>query len=877
MKINILFYYLFFSNILFCQTVIKGKVTNSSNDPLSNVNVLINYKSTDEIVEFSITDKNGLYNIEIDNKIIEFDIQVSCIGYQTILETLKNECLSKNFVLREQEVELSEVFIKAPSIIHKGDTIKYVVSSFSKDQDRSIGDVLKRIPGIEVLADGQIRYQGKPINKYYIEGLDLLEGKYNLANENLSYKEVTQVQILENHQPIKALDSLNFSENAAINIKLKKSYTITGAAQIGTGLSPLLWDSNITPMAFTKKNQMLISAQSNNVGNNVANQLKNLTIENLLNPSNSEAEKSDWLFIQQLSSPDFTEKRWLDNNVHMVTGNYLHKLKNDYEFRLNISYLNDLQQQNGSTYTKFITPSDTINLLESNQTFLFLNSLQTNLTLQRNSTKKYFRNSFAFNGFWDNQRGIILIDHRNIEQQLSNRFFKLSNDFKTIFPLGTQLLTFYSFININKAPQSLTVNPGQFSNLLNNNVPYYEVNQNVNLKKILFDNYINFTKGFGAISVDTKLGFQLENQNLSSQIQSSENIDLSNDFKNDLDWLRTKLFFEVQTQYNKNRWRFDLKLPTNLFAFNVIDKELVRGENFRRITFDPRLSATYDVNNFWKLNTVFSSNNQFGNINQLHYAYILQNYRSIRRVDTPIPQNLDQNVSSGIVYRNPIKSFFWHLMFSTSTNKTNITYQSEILENGTTELKAIQQDNLQQSQSIATRFNKKLETLNTNLTVNASYGLSSNFQFLNNDLTEINNQTWIFGSKMEIEFTDKISFEYQSTWSILSNLIQNAGNSALNQQNHYATLNLFADNQNFISLRTEYISNNFFSKRTKFVFSDIIYRYTIKENKIDFELQLNNLFNNSTFRSVDINDFRYLETNFSLRPRQLILKATFAL
>ena len=63
---------------------------------------------------------------------------------------------------------------------------------------------------IDVLPDGKILYQGKPINKYYIEGLDLLEGKYNLANKNLPYNQVSKVQILENHQPIKVLDSLVF-------------------------------------------------------------------------------------------------------------------------------------------------------------------------------------------------------------------------------------------------------------------------------------------------------------------------------------------------------------------------------------------------------------------------------------------------------------------------------------------------------------------------------------------------------------------------------------------------------------------------------------------------------------------------------------------
>ena len=52
------------------------------------------------------------------------------------------------------------------------------------------------MPGTEVLFDGKILYQDKPINKYYIEGLYLLGGKYNLANSNLPHKEVIKVQVL---------------------------------------------------------------------------------------------------------------------------------------------------------------------------------------------------------------------------------------------------------------------------------------------------------------------------------------------------------------------------------------------------------------------------------------------------------------------------------------------------------------------------------------------------------------------------------------------------------------------------------------------------------------------------------------------------------
>ena len=107
---------------------------------------------------------------------------------------------------------------------------------------------------------------------------------------------------------------------------------------------------------------MLASYQANNTGINVVLQLKSLTIDDLLNQFESSNEKSNWLSIQQLSSPDFSEKRWLDNNIHLLTFNHLQKLKKDYELRLNVSCLNDYQQQNGYTNTQFITPTNTANL-----------------------------------------------------------------------------------------------------------------------------------------------------------------------------------------------------------------------------------------------------------------------------------------------------------------------------------------------------------------------------------------------------------------------------------------------------------------------------------------------------------------------------------
>ena len=306
---KIIWLFLLFGYCVYSQTLIQGQISDVRGKAIANATVSIQKKSSTSIIGYALTDGNGYYTISFNSPEGELDLQVRCMGYETVVNATTNTAQTKNFVLVDKSFILKEVTVKASPITQKGDTLQYAVNAFSKVQDRSIGDVLKRMPGIEVLPDGKILYQGKAINKYYIEGLDLLEGKYNLANDNLPLQAVSQVQILENHQPIKALDSLQFSDRTALNIKLRKAYTFTGQARLGSGFSPLLWDVNVTPMLFTKKRQMLSTYQTNNTGDNVAVQLKKLTIEDLLNQFENNSEKIDWLAIQEITNPKFSEKK----------------------------------------------------------------------------------------------------------------------------------------------------------------------------------------------------------------------------------------------------------------------------------------------------------------------------------------------------------------------------------------------------------------------------------------------------------------------------------------------------------------------------------------------------------------------------------------
>ena len=86
-----------------------------------------------------------------------------------------------------------------------------------------------------------------------------METRYGIANNNISHNLVDKVQLLENHQPIKILDSLKISTTPALNIVLKKKAVnqLIGIAKAGLGFTPVLTDDEIVAMQFRNRAQFI--------------------------------------------------------------------------------------------------------------------------------------------------------------------------------------------------------------------------------------------------------------------------------------------------------------------------------------------------------------------------------------------------------------------------------------------------------------------------------------------------------------------------------------------------------------------------------------------------------------------------------------------
>ena len=341
-----------FSVFVFCCTLsifaqshsIMGTVVDSSTlTPIAGVNVIVRHSTDNGIIAYTTTADNGTFSLQINHEnLADYTLQVTCLGYeqQTLNLTDNNYAIK----LKEKSFELQEVSIKADKIIQNRDTTSYFVANFATTKDRTIGDVLTNMPGINIAENGKISYNGSPINKFYVEGIDLFDGKYNLATNNISYENIARVEVIENHQAIKALQGTGVDTETAINLKLKDSAkSVWNGNLLGKGgFTPDggLWETELFAARFSAKSQSATTLKSNNSGKNIADEGNSLTIDDLLYMYPG-SEISGSLTSAPSISTNLSNDRTRFNRTHMFSNSSMWKLSESAQIKSQLIYTDD--------------------------------------------------------------------------------------------------------------------------------------------------------------------------------------------------------------------------------------------------------------------------------------------------------------------------------------------------------------------------------------------------------------------------------------------------------------------------------------------------------------------------------------------------------
>ncbi|MEL6538009.1 MAG: hypothetical protein AAFQ98_21505, partial [Bacteroidota bacterium] len=761
-------------------------------------------------------------------------------------------------------------------VTQKGDTLSFDVAAFQGKQDRMIADVLRNIPGLEVDLSGRITYQGQPIQKYYIDGLDLLEGRYNLANNNLAADVVSEVQILENHQPIQVLDSLVPSDRASINIKLANPVTLTGEARVGAGWAPFLWDVNLTPIVFSPNQQALFSYQTNNTGDDVRQQVAPLTLDALREQRYIGNSGSYWLRMPEVKPSDLPAQRWLNNQVHLGSANILRRIGKHWEVKANLTYLQDEQYQEGDGETLFLTGQDSVRLFESKSNTLGYKAVRGGVILEKNIPKQYLRNEFTADWEEYGRTGQILGSLANLDQNVGQFRRFARNSFKGILPIGNQLITFQSILQAQHNQERLVVNPGPFPEVIIGSAEAFDqAGQTLSWQQLYTHNYLSFTRKANRWVFQSRLGGLFQQQQLQTQLTGKRSETWYPSITNALSFRRLMGYAEVETFYNHGNWRYKLETALRGHDFLIDWQSQEPRERVTRLTFEPTLSVNGELGPRWTIKASGGLTNGFGDLDRLYRNHLMVDYRSLQRNLAPLQQSWRQVYRVSVDYKKLEKSFFWRLDYSQSREVNNLLLQSVVSENGALSREALAIDNVRGYRLARASISKFVPQLKATFSLAANGTQSESEAILNNTPVDLLFRTLNLQPKVTTDITDKISVRLESGVSVFDNQQNGIRTSPIWVQKHAVGLHFFPTDFQVLSLQGDWFQTSANLASAPPPFLDLSYRYRFPNRPWEIELLGTNLWNTQSYITASNSAFQQVFQTYQLRPRQVLVKVRF--
>ncbi|MEN5309029.1 TonB-dependent receptor [Chryseobacterium cucumeris] len=899
MKKNIsLFLMLFFTVLTFAQKTISGKITDDDGVAIPSASVTIEEPGKDAILAYAITNSKGEYKVTFTSAESNVDLKVKAFNQKPLTKQINNSDQTLNFKMQSEATEIKEVQLKTKMITARGDTISYDLKAFNSKNDRTLADVMKKIPGIEVNKDGTILYQGNAINKFYVNGKDLMEGGYGTINNSLPKDAVQKVEVLENHQPVKILQDKVPSDQAAINIKLKNSVTMTGRGEVGVGLEPFLWNVKLTPMFFGQKSQWVVNYKTNNMGEQVENEGNILAFGSSWEGRRSNISQNNWLSVENASVPDLPVKRYLMNSVHYLSANYLTNIdkKKEWELKANANYTNNAVERESNSVTRDIQQG-------TQYTTRFLNNFYTDklkgeLIFTKNAKKGFFKNTTTFSQFWNADRAFA---ERNDKQgyrigneALESPTTSFQNSLSTIIPWKEKMVNFKSYLSYQNDKQILEISPANYLQF-----PYKEPGS-TDFTTIKFTPGSTALQYFRIKSLDTshsanisftskgwtftpQVGLDFSTDNLTTNFDGST-VDNKPDFanltyENDLKFTRVNPSASVGINYKSESWSLFSSFPVNFNNIKAEDAFRNVSKSLSKVTFTPNVFAQYSFASFFKASLNGGISNNFGDIQTAYAGYILTSPGgfNVMNPKNPIPQTTTKNAGTRLEYRNPLNNLFFNVGYRISDAKNNLIASSIVNESGFRVTEYLEKENKRTSNTYYAEIGKYFPKFKTNASLSYNNTISKSQSIRNTD--NIDNKT--NGNTLGIKFNNtyfswmSVDFNASKTWNKTSNifLTDNKGKSEgyshnLNVffyplENH--TIGFYWDQINSKSADIKY-NNGFF---------DVSYQFSWAKKKIDFELKWMNIANKRVFERIDIDNTNITQTSMQLRPSQVMLSVKF--
>ena len=829
------------------QIRITGTVTDTNGDPLTGAIIQVRGNSTNKMIRFGKTDANGSFTLEAT---ADSYLEVSMLGFKKQRIDNLSERKPLRIVMQEEAVALKEVTVKASKVRERGDTITYNVSTFADQNDRNIGDVLARIPGFEVnKQNGQIKYEGKPISKFYIEGLDMLGGKYGVATNSLPQVDVGSVQVMRNHQPIRVLEDFTYTDEAAVNIRMKegaKSHWVT-SFNGGAGISndKGLWKFEGFGLRIKSDFQTMLTYKTNNTGQDISKETTSLfSLDDL-------EGQSDYIQLSPPTTPHLAESRTLFNRSHAVTLNTLKRFNESSQMNVQIIYNNNRETAEGERQTVYYLP-DGNRIIDNRKDYLQKdNELYALVKYEHNSANQYLKNSLSGDFNWSHQ-WLDEIGTANHYQFARKPEYDIKDNLYVIRKYGNRLVSFYSNNRIISRPQSLSVD-SQY--------------QHVSSQRYSTDTYAMGGIKLGRFSLSIKGGVNATLHHMESDLTGlPDTLGLLADNSR---FSFARFYVEPRLTYKTRDINIELT-PTTEYLYEKYSKD----DGHHQVLFSPDLSIRWYVTPRLRLSLGGSSSLEPLDASRFYQSLILQDFQYINQGYAGYLHGHTQSIRGGITYNDALKALHTILSVSRTFSTSPYTPTRQFVGDYII-LSTVEQESKSRSWQANLIASKGINLWNGVVNLRALYMNSDASMMQNGIMTDYNSQ--MINARMGIDFSfwKDMHLRYGITFSQNRMSIQSDYNQTID--NWKQDLSIIIPISPFtIDLRGEYYRNEITSGNYKdFFLADIKASY--KSKRLDLTLSLNNLLNRDTYSYVVTSDLTSSTSTNRIRGRELLVTAYYKL
>lgn len=230
------------------------------------------------------TNKKGEFTFS-DVKYGKYTLKISYVGYKTIeYKYTLTKSSDRNFgvfKMEVAEVQTGDVVVEASAILGEmvGDTAQYNAQAVKVADDAMVDELLKKLPGIEVDANGQLKAQGKKVDEVLVDGKTFFGNNPKTVLENVPANIVDKVQVYDKNTKEDEFSGKNTEKDLkALNITLQEDKKVGtfGLINAGYGTEDLYSvDASMNYMNGTNRLTAMLWVNNNKSSLDIGNLFEN--------------------------------------------------------------------------------------------------------------------------------------------------------------------------------------------------------------------------------------------------------------------------------------------------------------------------------------------------------------------------------------------------------------------------------------------------------------------------------------------------------------------------------------------------------------------------------------------------------------------------